>query len=214
MPIELRHRIIGGAALLIVVAFWAVSFWDGAGLPSLPPVPEAMPVRPAVPAIDTYQPQQPVSELDETAPPVANSSVEPSVESADATKLVVPPPPSVAQPAQPVVAETVAPKPAVAPPPAEPKAIKETAPQVQMDTQGVPAAWALQLASFKDQTNADRLQKKLMDSGFKAYQSFDGTLHRVFVGPELDRGKLESIRAQIKQQVKLDAMIVRYQVPK
>ncbi len=211
MPIELRHRIIGGAALLIVVAFWAVSFWDGAGLPSLPPVPEAMPVRPAVPAIDTYQPQQPVSELDETVPPVANSSIEPSVESADATKLVVPPPPSVAQP---VVAETVAPKPAVAPPPAEPKAIKETAPQVQMDTQGVPAAWALQLASFKDQTNADRLQKKLMDSGFKAYQSFDGTLHRVFVGPELDRGKLESIRAQIKQQVKLDAMIVRYQVPK
>jgi DedD protein len=79
-----------------------------------------------------------------------------------------------------------------------------------LDEQQVPVAWTLQLASFKDEANARSLRSELVDAGYKVYIRHGPDLVRVFVGPDLQRSRLEALQARLKSDYALDGMIVRF----
>ena len=61
--------------------------------------------------------------------------------------------------------------------------------------------WAVQLGSFADKDNAERLAADLRDKGYAAFlsqlQTDSGALQRVRVGPQKDRESAEAIAAQL-----------------
>lgn len=60
--------------------------------------------------------------------------------------------------------------------------------------------WAVQLGSFKNKENADRLAASLRSQGYSAFisqQQKGAALHRVRVGPQKDRQSAEAIAAQL-----------------
>lgn len=79
-----------------------------------------------------------------------------------------------------------------------------------LDQEGVPVAWTLQLASFKDEANARALRKQLLKAGHKVYSRKNGNLVKVYVGPELKKQRLEDLKAGLKSQFGLDGLLVRF----
>jgi DedD protein len=61
--------------------------------------------------------------------------------------------------------------------------------------------WAVQLGSFSDQANAERLAANLRKSGYAAFLSQlktpSGALHRVRVGPQKDRDSAEAVAGKL-----------------
>jgi DedD protein len=114
-------------------------------------------------------------------------------------------PPATEQKPQPVKIE---------PPQAKPEAKKEIAvasqiadskadskPDITM--QSATGMWAVQLGSFSNQQNAERLAAELRAEGYAAFLSKldtgSGALHRVRIGPQKDRDSAESVAARLGQ---------------
>lgn len=68
-------------------------------------------------------------------------------------------------------------------------------------TESETGMWAVQLGSFSNQENAERLAADLRGQGYAAFlsqlQRNDTALHRVRVGPQKDRESAEAIAAQL-----------------
>lgn len=84
--------------------------------------------------------------------------------------------------------------------------------------QGEPAplsGWAVQVASFNQRDNATRLKESLNEAGYTAYQRRVGdgeALHRVYVGPELERADARKLKRRIRldDAFELDGLVVPY----
>ena len=63
--------------------------------------------------------------------------------------------------------------------------------------------WAVQLGSFGDQANAERLAADLRKQGFAAFLSqlstSSGQLHRVRIGPQKDRDSAEAMAVRLQK---------------
>ncbi|MCL6268694.1 SPOR domain-containing protein [Sansalvadorimonas sp. 2012CJ34-2] len=84
-----------------------------------------------------------------------------------------------------------------------------------LDEQGVPVSWTLQLAAFSKQANAEQLQNKLRDAGYRSYTREGAAnsgkrLFRVYVGPELRKDKILELRQELEKQFKLKGLAVRF----
>lgn len=88
--------------------------------------------------------------------------------------------------------------------------VLKKADQALLDQQGVPVAWTLQLASFKDEANARSLRKQLLKAGHKVYTRKNGDLVKVYVGPELKKQRLESLKKELQEDLGLDGLLVRF----
>lgn len=75
-------------------------------------------------------------------------------------------------------------------------------------------AWAVQLGSFAKPDNATALRDKLRHMGYTAFvervPGVGGTMTRVFVGPELERGNAVKTQEKLRAETKLDGIVVRY----
>jgi DedD protein len=62
--------------------------------------------------------------------------------------------------------------------------------------------WAVQIGSFSNKENADRLAAGLREKGYAAFlsqvQTGAGSLHRVRIGPQKDRESAEAVAAKLK----------------
>ena len=99
------------------------------------------------------------------------------------------------------VAATPAPQ-ASAPPPA-------TAPQASAGTTG---AYVVQLGSFANRANADRLAKQVQGLGYPVSVSRGNTgrrLYRVVVGPGRDRASADQVAAKLRMQVHTGTVVPR-----
>ena len=80
----------------------------------------------------------------------------------------------------------------------EPKASDNTAPPEEKSATGM---WAVQMGSFSNQQNAERLAADLRKDGYAAFlsqlQTGSGKLHRVRIGPQKDRVSAESVAAKL-----------------
>ena len=77
------------------------------------------------------------------------------------------------------------------------------------------SAWVLRLGTFRNKPNVDALLTKLEEAGVtpfvKPVEAKAGTLYRVFVGPELDKAKLEKAQKTLKELTGLDGKITHFE---
>ncbi|WP_153913112.1 cell division protein DedD [Shewanella sp. TC10] len=94
-----------------------------------------------------------------------------------------------------------------------PKQVAKTTPAVKK-VEPIKAGYTLQLGGFNNAKNVEELVKKLRQNGFTAYtlpvKPIDGSLTKVFVGPELSADKLKTYQAKIKKLNGLQGKIVQY----
>lgn len=79
----------------------------------------------------------------------------------------------------------------------------------------IPIAWMIQVASFENYYNAKRLLQRLQEKGFDAYLEKtheDKIITRVFIGPEINRNKLNKIQEELKKKIRLNGIIKKYQL--
>jgi len=80
-----------------------------------------------------------------------------------------------------------------------------------LDDQKQAYAWSVQLGAFSNRENAHAYRDQLRQSGYKAYVqelNNDG-LTRVYVGPELQRSKIEALQQQLKSELKQDDLHIK-----
>ena len=76
-------------------------------------------------------------------------------------------------------------------------------PQAQLPDSSPTGMWVVQLGSFENQQNAERLAADLRKQGFAAFLSQlsmdSGRLHRVRIGPQKDRESAEAMAARLQK---------------
>ena len=182
MERALKERIIGAAVLVLVVVLVVPVFLDGT-----PGGDEIVSERVPLPGQAEQKSQTVVLERDRKDPvPVATGSAP-----AQEQKREPSPKPLVKQ-AEP---ETVKPDP-------EPEQAKPVAEKSAANTSST-GMWAVQLGSFNDQENAERLAADLRKQGFAAFLSqlstSSGQLHRVRIGPQKDRESSEAMAERLQK---------------
>jgi len=175
-----KQRLAGGAILIVAAAILLPIFFDGAGYRERQ-LESAIPPPPIEPQLVIIAPEN--NPLPDTSTPAAPA--------APVTVAVMPQ----------QVAEAVAKQKPV---------IQEREDPPALDQEGVPVAWSLQLASFKDEDNAKGLRTKLIKAGYKVYIRKTGDLVRVFVGPDIQKTRLTALQGDIQKEFGLDGIIVRF----
>ena len=187
MDRALKERIIGAAVLVVFVVLVVPVFLDG------PPqggevVSERVPLPGQAAESET---RTVVLERDRDEPvPVPVPVTEPQAEPQPKAEPEAKPEPE-SRPAAAARAEP-APKPEPVTPAAQQPAPADASPT---------GMWAVQLGSFGDQKNAERLAADLRKQGFAAFLSQlstdSGQLHRVRIGPQKDRESAEAMAARL-----------------
>ncbi|GAA0785705.1 SPOR domain-containing protein [Marinobacterium sediminicola] len=180
MTEQQKKRLVGAAAVIVSAVILLPLLLDGSGYRERH-LQDRIPPAPEMPALVDIEPSQ--RALPDTAAP--------------------------ADPAAPAVVKV--PSPALRP------AIAQSQPSIDatndtpvLDEQQVPVAWTLQLASFRDEANARSLRKELVEAGYKVYIRHSPGMVRVFVGPDLQRSRLEQLQMRLKRDYSLEGMIVRF----
>lgn len=85
-----------------------------------------------------------------------------------------------------------------------------------LDQNRLPIAWCLQLGSFEEERNARILRASLREAEYRSYillsKTRDGDRFKVFVGPMIDKASLEAISIDIKAQMNISGLVVRYRI--
>ncbi|MFT5839138.1 MAG: DedD protein [Flavobacteriales bacterium] len=78
------------------------------------------------------------------------------------------------------------------------------------------AGWVVQLGSFRHQKNVKELLNLLEKAGYRAFsrpvQTNSGTLTKVFVGPDLQKGNLDKALSHLKEITKLQGRVTPFTV--
>lgn len=201
----LKQRLVGALILVALgVVFWPIIFVEpgeqvAAEQSRIPPRPEVdiTPIEP---------------------PDLAGLRPSPELElQADRQEVVQPEPEPEPEP-QAVPQDPVAPLAAVVASDeaatTQPRTRSEAPERPVIDSDGVPVAWILQVASVSSAAKADELRDRLLAMQFKAYVKKVGhaerDLYRVYIGPKFEKARLESIRKQIDAEFGVKSMITRY----
>ncbi|GGO73603.1 SPOR domain-containing protein [Bowmanella pacifica] len=95
---------------------------------------------------------------------------------------------------------------------APPVAQAESAPVSEPET--VTAGWVVQLGSFRHQKNVKELTDKLEAAGYRTFsrkiKTSAGELTKVFVGPDLQRDKLDKALPHLKELTSLQGKITKF----
>ena len=183
MDRALKERIIGAAVLVVFVVLVVPVFLDG------PPqsgeiVSERVPLPGQAAEEET---RTVVLERDRDEPvPVPAPVAQPETERQRPAEPTPKPEPEARSEPEPE------PEPAPAKPAAQPPAAADASPT---------GMWAVQLGSFGNQQNAERLAADLRKQGFAAFLSElstgSGELHRVRIGPQKDRESAEAMAERL-----------------
>ena len=192
MDRALKERIIGAVVLVLFVVLVVPVFLDGPSNSD-----EVISQNVPLPGQTGDDNQTIVLNRDRDQPvPAANNNRPAAVEQeaeqpAPATQQLAPQP-------QPQTVAPVETKPAVEPEP-EPEQ-ERSPPPAETSSTGM---WAVQLGSFSDQDNANKLAADLRRQNFSAFLSKvstgSGELHRVRIGPLKDRESAESVAEQLQK---------------
>ena len=183
MERALKERIIGAVVLVIFAVLVVPIFLDG------PPADgEIVTERVLLPGQEDQKTQTVVLDRDRKDPvPAASVPVQAKPEPAVREPVREEPKPAVVQQQQEQAPETQEEK-----PPAKP------APTPAASTTGM---WAVQLRSFSNKDNAEKLAADLRKQGYAAFLSQlstdKGQLHRVRIGPQKDRASAEAMASRL-----------------
>ncbi len=179
MEKTLKERIVGAIVLVAVVVLVVPVFLDGP-----PSEGEIITERVPLPGQSEQKIHTVVldRDRDEPVPVQASNSARPNTRQTAAT---TPPPPAQRKAAE-----------------AKPQPERGTATPVQAAGSAT-GMWAVQLGSFANQQNAEKLAADLRKQGFAAFLSqlstSSGQLHRVRIGPQKDRESAEAMAARLQK---------------
>ncbi|MEX2525530.1 MAG: SPOR domain-containing protein [Gammaproteobacteria bacterium] len=75
-------------------------------------------------------------------------------------------------------------------------------------------AWVVQIGSFSQQDNANKLVKRLQESGYPAFieplKQDAGTVYRVRIGPELLRSDANAVKEKLEQELDMEGIVLEY----
>ena len=188
MDRALKERIIGAAVLVLVVVLVVPVFLDG------PPeeggvVSERVPL----PGQADQETRTVVLDRDRSSPVPAGDGGEP----ADTTPRPQPAPVQAATQPEPES------EPEPEPEPTRPDTDPEKAPPQAAADSSSTGMWAVQLGSFGNAENAERLAADLRSKGHAAFLSqvstSAGQRHRVRIGPQKDRAAAEAVAAKLRE---------------
>ena len=192
MDRALKERIIGIIVLVVFAVIIVPVFLDGP-----PKEAEVISESLSLPGQNSASQKQQTIVLnrDRDEPVPSASSTSPPQQS----PAVVVPTESRAQPESDRVSEPVSEPVRDTPPPKTPgEAVSASTDTTKSDT----GLWAVQLGSFSNQQNAERLAAELRKQGYAAFLSKVRTggssLHRVRIGPQEDRDAAEAVAARLK----------------
>lgn len=90
----------------------------------------------------------------------------------------------------------------------------QTAVQPALDQQGVPEAWVIQVASFRERQAALAMEQTLQADGYKSFvqeaRATGDTTYRVLVGPKILIQDAQNEKQQIDRKYRVDALIMRF----
>ncbi|MDH5500625.1 MAG: SPOR domain-containing protein [Gammaproteobacteria bacterium] len=186
MERALKERIIGAAVLVVFVVLVVPIFLDGP-----PESGEVVSERVLLPGQEGQDIKTVVLDR-ERSEPVPSAS---NTEVVDDAKVTVVEEPEISLPVPAPIEKEPAPA------QTDQQSVRESAPA----TAGQPASstgmWAVQLGSFSNKENAERLAADLRKQGYAAFLSQlntgDGALHRVRIGPQKDRASAEAMAARL-----------------
>lgn len=198
-----KQRLVGALILVALgVVFWPIIFVarDGDTRELRVAVPEAPPVD-----------LSPLPTPDSAAlrrPPLAQAQAQaqgaeqgPAPELFDSDPQVSEP-----LPALPARADTQ--------PPVSLEQARETLQAPAIDADGLPIAYALQVATIGERERAETLRDELLKAGYKGYlqrlRRDDRTLYRVLVGPRYQRDDLAPVKEAVDRIWRVESLIIRY----
>lgn len=188
MERALKERIIGAVVLVVVVVLVVPIFLDGP-----PDNTEIVTERVLLPGQVEQETQTVVLERDRTEPVPAASNPVPVPLPKESATTPAPQPTVAASKPEPAVVES---RPEPRPEP-QPTAVAEPQPGSASTT----GMWAVQLGSFSNKENAEKLAADLRKQGYAAFLSQldtpSGELHRVRIGPQKDRAAAETMAARL-----------------
>ena len=86
--------------------------------------------------------------------------------------------------------------------------------QPVLDSDGVPVAWILQVASVSSSSKANELRDRLLKMNFKAYvkklERGNNDLFRVYIGPKFEQAQLHRMQAKIDSEFGVKSIVARY----
>ena len=193
MERALKERIIGAVVLVVFVVLVVPIFLDGP-----PDDTEIVSQSVLLPGQEEQKTQTVVLERDRTEPVPAATQPTPAEQTRSEPASEEP----VAQRPEPVVEQREEAPPPVAEPLEEPATEPEprrAAPEPA--TASTTGMWAVQLGSFSNKENAERLASNLRKQGYAAFISEvstgSGQMHRVRIGPQKDRPSAEQMAARL-----------------
>jgi len=182
----LKQRLLGAVILTALLVILVPEWLDGAGHKARYPDRIEMPPIPEFKPMPA--PQQPAAQ-----PASAANDAAGQADSQAAEKVAAKP------------AEKVAEKPTVKP---------MVKPAAEPASSSAIHAWALQVGSFNDESNARVMRDRMRGEGYAAYileQKSSGKMHyRVRIGPELDRDRVEKLKDEISRKQKINGMVVNH----
>ncbi len=196
MERALKERIIGATVLVAVVVLVVPVFLDGP-----PEEADIVSERISLPGQSDTGKRTIVLDRDRTEPVPGNAQQEPAPATAEAPRQAEAPAPegSAAAPSS----SATAPATPSGQDAGESGSEPATTPATGAGDRSATGMWAVQLGSFSNEANAERLAAELRQQGFAAFLSRittgGGELHRVRVGPQRDREAAEAMLARLEQ---------------
>ena len=186
MERALKERIIGAAVLVVFVVLVVPIFLDGP-----PESGEIVSERVLLPGQEGQDIKTVVLDRERSAP-LPSTSIAAAQDDAKETGVAEP--------------EVSLPIPTPVEREPAPAQVQQQAPRESVPSNPEPVAsttgmWAVQLGSFSNKENAERLAADLRKQGYAAFLSqlntADGALHRVRIGPQKDRESAEAMAARL-----------------
>jgi DedD protein len=184
----MKQRIIGGIVVFVAVSTVMVLIFDGEG-GYTPAIAKRIPERPHVDTIDPPIQVIPQIRGGSVAVPelrsLLNTESDPSVETLlEEPSAII--------------------------------AIEDISESPSLGADGLPEGFVIQMGVFSNFDNAERFRSQLISDGYKAYsrKSMSGNVDRitVFVGPWLDRNRVEGFREELNQKYGVLGLVKLYEL--
>jgi len=217
----LKQRLVGALILVALgVVFWPIIFVEPGEQPaaeraSIPPRPQVDTAPIEAPELAGLRRSPPMAAQQEPEQGQGQEQVQKREQEQElvSVKPAAEPeqPSAVAEKAPAAIAEKT---PLAAAPVEQPRTRSQAPEKLAIDSDGVPVAWILQVASVSSADKAEQLRQRLLTMQQKAYvKKVDRggkDLYRVYIGPKFERAKLEKIQSDVDAEFGVKSMIARY----
>lgn len=197
-----KHRLIGAAVIAAVAVLFLPSFFKDRQAYQVD-TESQIPERPSITAVDFNEPQQ--VEGIEPAPSPETMFVPEEAEALPA---------AVAKEIAKEVKATSTLSSAGAQSSIASKASTPAVAEMPLNAHGLPNAWVIQVASLSNSEAATKLRDQLQSEGHKAYirvvDSGGSKIHRVFIGPKLDKAEATSLKSQVDKRFNVKSLVLPF----